>query len=178
VTTAPSSAPAVGSQGPRHQPGHTAAEIVIPDQDLVKDVLEQMKLSYMVDQDGDLGAQWAGFRTYFVFSGEDKQEVYSVRTYYDRAYPIEDRPRLLDAADDWNRRKLWPKVYTFTHDDGSVRLIGESQMPIGTGVALKHFVATTVNWVCAAIEFDRWLIEQPSLNPGSAEGWMLGGADQ
>ena len=57
-----------------------------------------------------------------------------------------------------------PKVYTHLHEeeDGSatLRLIGEAQMLIGTGVALEHFVSSTVSWVRASIEFDKWLVEQ------------------
>ncbi|MGG8407379.1 YbjN domain-containing protein, partial [Streptomyces sp. 12297] len=70
---------------------------------------------------------------------------------------------LSNSIDDWNRRTLWPKVYTHTHDDGSVRLIGEAQMLIGTGVSLEHFVSSTVSWVRASIEFDKWLVEQLGL---------------
>lgn len=36
-------------------------------------------------------------------------------------------------------------------------------MLIGTGVSLEHFVSSTVSWVRAAIEFDRWLVEQLGL---------------
>ncbi|NEE53168.1 YbjN domain-containing protein, partial [Streptomyces sp. SID8455] len=70
----------------------------------------------------------------------------------------------------WNRRTLWPKVYTHAHEGeegeaGSVRLIGEAQMLIGTGVSLEHFVSSTVSWVRASIEFDKWLIERLGLAP-------------
>ncbi|MGO4431596.1 YbjN domain-containing protein, partial [Streptomyces sp. MCAF7] len=55
------------------------------------------------------------------------------------------------------------KVYSHTNDDGTVRLIGEAQMLIGTGVSLEHFVSSTVSWVRASIEFDKWLVEQLGL---------------
>ncbi len=86
-----------------------------------------------------------------------------MRTFYDRPHEIDAKPQLLESIDDWNRRTLWPKVYSHTHDDGTVRLIGEAQMLIGTGVDLNHFVSSTVSWVRAAIEFDRWLVEQLGL---------------
>ncbi|GAA3299941.1 hypothetical protein GCM10020295_39380 [Streptomyces cinereospinus] len=78
-------------------------------------------------------------------------------------HPIDEKPQLLESIDDWNRRTLWPKLYSHTHDDGTVRLIGEAQMLIGTGVNLEFFVSSTVSWVRAAIEFDRWLVEQLGL---------------
>ncbi len=86
-----------------------------------------------------------------IFRGEGDQQVFSVRTFYDRPHQIDEKPTLLESIDDWNRRTLWPKVYSHAHDDGTVRLIGEAQMLIGTGVALEHFVSSTVSWVRAAI---------------------------
>lgn len=133
--------------------------MVIPDQDLVKQLLEQMELKYVLDEEGDLAAPWEEFRTYFMFRGEEDQQIFAVRTFYDRPYSIEDKPQLHEALDDWNRRTLWPKVYTHTHDDGTVRLIGEAQMLIGLGVGLEHFVSSTVSWVRASIEFEKWILE-------------------
>lgn len=173
----PSSIPNFGGQ-PEPQSSAPAGPVV-PDQDLVKQLLEQMELKYVIDDEGDLAAPWEEFRTYFMFRGEDEQQVFSVRTFYDRPHPVEDRAKLLDLIDDWNRRTLWPKVYTHTHTEEeapegaeavapSVRLIGEAQMLIGTGVSLEHFVSSTVSWVRASIEFDKWLLEQLGLAP--AEG--------
>ncbi|MFD5424843.1 YbjN domain-containing protein [Streptomyces sp. NPDC127084] len=175
----PSSIPNFGGQ-PQPQPG-PAPGPVVPDQDLVKQLLDQMELKYVTDDEGDLAAPWEDFRTYFMFRGEDEQQVFSVRTFYDRPFDIADRAQILDTIDDWNRRTLWPKVYTHTHegdegDEGaeggkpSLRLIGEAQMLIGTGVSLEHFVSSTVSWVRASIEFDKWLVEQLGLEPAAADG--------
>jgi hypothetical protein len=136
---------------------------IMPNQDLVKQLLDRMKLKHVVDKQGDLVAPWKQFRTYFMFRGEKQQRIMSVRTFYDRPHTIDDKPRLLEAIDDWNRRTLWPKVYTHTSDDGTVRLIGEAQMLIGAGVALDHFVSSLFSWVRAGIEFDKWLVEQLGL---------------
>ena len=161
----PSSIPNFGGQPEPKASGPEGP--VVPDQDLVKQLLEQMELKFVVDDEGDLAAPWEDFRTYFMFRGEGEQQVFSVRTFYDRPHAVDQRPVLLDAIDDWNRRTLWPKVYTHLHEeeDGSatLRLIGEAQMLIGTGVALEHFVSSTVSWVRASIEFDKWLVEQLGL---------------
>ncbi|MFI1014318.1 YbjN domain-containing protein [Streptomyces sp. NPDC020965] len=166
MTIDPSSIPNFGGQ-PQPQAAGPAGPVV-PDQDLVKQLLDQMELKYVVDDEGDLAAPWEEFRTYFMFRGEADQQVFSVRTFYDRPLPVEDRPRILDVIDDWNRRTLWPKVYTHLHDEeeeapATIRLIGEAQMLVGTGVNLEHFVSSTVSWVRAAIEFDKWLAEQLGL---------------
>ncbi|MEU2156858.1 YbjN domain-containing protein [Streptomyces sp. NPDC019396] len=170
----PSSIPNFGGQ-PQSQPGPPPGPVV-PDQDLVKQLLDQMELKYVTDDEGDLAAPWEDFRTYFMFRGEDEQQVFSVRTFYDRPHAVEDRAKILDAIDDWNRRTLWPKVYTHTHEDEedggqpTLRLIGEAQMLIGTGVSLEHFVSSTVSWVRASIEFDKWLVELLGLEPAAADG--------
>ncbi|MFE7625434.1 YbjN domain-containing protein [Streptomyces sp. NPDC057509] len=137
----PSSIPNFGGQPEPQAAGPEGP--VVPDQDLVKQLLDQMELKYVVDDEGDLAAPWEEFRTYFMFRGEGEQQVFSVRTFYDRPHDTDQRPVLLDAIDDWNRRTLWPKVYTHTHEPeegseetgASVRLIGEAQMLIGTGVS-------------------------------------------
>jgi hypothetical protein len=157
VSIDPSSIPNFGGQPDPEQTGPEG--VVIPNQDLVKQLLEQMELKYVVDDEGDLAAPWEDFRAYFMFRGEEDQQIFAVRTFYDRPYTVDDKPMLHEAIDDWNRRTLWPKVYTHTNDDGSVRLIGEAQMLIGLGVGLEHFVSSTVSWVRASIEFDKWVIE-------------------
>ncbi|SEO43469.1 Putative sensory transduction regulator [Actinacidiphila rubida] len=167
VSIDPSSIPSFGGQDPE-QTGPTGS-VVIPDQELVKQLLDQMELKYLVDEEGDLAAPWEEFRTYFMFRGEGEQAVFAVRTFYERAYSVDDKPQLHEVIDDWNRRTLWPKVYTHTHDDGSVRLIGEAQTIIGLGVSLEHFVSSTVSWVRASIEFDQWVGETLGLEK-DAEG--------
>jgi hypothetical protein len=42
-------------------------------------------------------------------------------------------------------------------------------MLIGTGVSLEHFVSSTVSWVRASIEFDKWLRERLGLEPADKE---------
>ncbi|MCQ6552363.1 YbjN domain-containing protein [Streptomyces sp. C10-9-1] len=174
MTIDPSSIPNFGGQ-PQPQAAGPAGPVV-PDQDLVKQLLDQMELKYVVDDEGDLAAPWEDFRTYFMFRGEKEQQIFSVRTFYDRPHPVEKRTEILDVIDDWNRRTLWPKVYTHLHEEDeaapTLRLIGEAQMLIGTGVSLEHFVSSTVSWVRASIEFDKWLVERFGLAEGEkpAEG--------
>lgn len=134
--------------------------LVVPDQELIKDLLEQLEVKHFVDEEGDLAAPYETFRTYFMFRGEENQRTLAVRTFYDRVHTLDDKPRLLDVIDDWNRRALWPKVYSHTGDNGVVRLIGESQMLIADGIGKGLFFQTTVTWIRAAVEFDRWLVEQ------------------
>ncbi|NIH84768.1 YbjN domain-containing protein [Amycolatopsis granulosa] len=95
--------------------------------------------------------------------GPDEGHSFAVRTFYDRRHAIEAKPHLLELVDDWNRRSLWPKVYSYTGDDGAVTLIGEAVMLIGAGVTLEHFVTSTAAWIRASVAFDGWLVEQHRL---------------
>ena len=160
----PSSIPSFGA--PQQQPQPTGDEgpppVIVPDQDLVAQLLDQMELKHAVDEEGDLLAPWDGFRVYYMFRGEQK-ELFAVRAFYDRPHPIETKAELLEALDEWNRETLWPKVYTHTHDDGVVRVIGESQMIVGMGVNINYFVAMTANWTQAAVSFDAWLADRLGL---------------
>ncbi|RMI37800.1 YbjN domain-containing protein [Streptomyces triticirhizae] len=136
---------------------------IMPNQDLLKQLLDRMQLKYVVDKQGDLVAPWKQYRTYFMFRGEEKQRVLSMRTFYARPHSLDDKPRLLESVDEWNHTTLWPKVYTHTNDDGTVRLVGDVHMLLGAGVAFDHFVASVVSWVRAGMEFDRWLVERLGL---------------
>ncbi|MFF2009323.1 YbjN domain-containing protein [Streptomyces sp. NPDC058195] len=129
----------------------------VPDQDLVKRILDEMELTYVVDDEGDLTAPWEQFRVYFMFRGEEDQQVFSVRTFYDRPLKVQ-RKQLLESIDEWNRRTLWPKVYTHTANN-TTRLIGEAQTLVSTGVCLEQFTSCVVSWIRAAIEFDEWIVE-------------------
>ncbi|MFC1404931.1 MULTISPECIES: YbjN domain-containing protein [Streptacidiphilus] len=158
----PSSIPSFGVPQPQPSGQDGPPPVVVPDQDLVTQLLDQMELKHAVDEEGDLLAPWEGFRVYYMFRGEQK-ELFAVRAFYDRPHPIEQKAELLEALDEWNRETLWPKVYTHVHDDGVVRVIGESQMIVGMGVNINYFVAMTANWTQAAVGFDQWLVERLGL---------------
>ena len=128
-----------------------------------------MELKYVVDEEGDLAAPWEEFRTYFMFRGEEDQQVFSVRTFYDRPHAIEDKPKLLEAIDDWNRRTLWPKVYSHTHDDGTRPADRRGADADRHRRLLEHFVSSTVSWVRASIEFDKWLSSSSAWRTRRAE---------
>ena len=129
-------------------------------QELVKQLLEQMNVKYVADDEGDLAVPWETFRTYFMFRGETEQRIFSVRSFYDRTYSLDEKPALLELLDDWNRNLLWPKVYSHTSDDGAVRVIAESHLLLGAEVSVDHFTLSLVSWMRADIDFSTWLGEQ------------------
>ncbi|WP_253777111.1 YbjN domain-containing protein [Goodfellowiella coeruleoviolacea] len=156
----PSSNSEIGGQPMPEQP-----EVIIPDQALIRDLLEENEIDYVVDEDGDVCMARKDFRIYYLFQDD---ELYTIRTFYNRPYPIERKAELLMAVDEWNRDTLWPKVYTRTLDDGTVRVVGEAALIISVGVTYDHFVGTTANWVQASMDFDEWLVQRLNMQ-ASAE---------
>lgn len=158
MTIDPGAIPNFGPQEPPQGP----PPIIKPDDNLVGDLFEQLGIKYTTDPEGDIVASWPGFRVYAMFRGEQK-ELFAIRAFYERAYPLEEKQELLDVIDEWNRDTLWPKVYTHTNEDGVLRLIGETQMVVPQGVNIDYFVGTTVNWVQASVGFHGWLAERLGL---------------
>ena len=154
----PSSIPSFGAPQQPAQP-----PIIRPDADLVTQLLTQMELKHQLDPEGDLVAPWDDFRVYFVFRGTPPQDIFAVRSFYNRPYELERKGELLDVIDEWNRDMLWPKLYTHTSEDGVLRLIGESQMIVGPGVNIDYFLGTTANWIQAAVGFHSWLNQRLGL---------------
>ncbi|MBF9068342.1 type III secretion system chaperone family protein [Streptacidiphilus fuscans] len=158
----PSAIPNFGGPNPQPQPQQGPPPVVVPDAELVKQLLNQMELKHGVDGEGDVVAPWEEFQVYFMFRGEQK-ELFAVRAFYNHAHDLGAKPELLEALDEWNRETLWPKVYTATQDDGVLRVVGEAQMIVGMGVNINYFAAMVVNWVQASVTFNQWISERLGL---------------
>jgi hypothetical protein len=162
MTIDPGAIPNFGPQDPQEGAPQGPPPIIKPDDNLVGDLFEQLGIKYTTDPEGDIVASWPGFRVYAMFRGEQK-ELFAIRAFYERAYPLEEKQELLDVIDEWNRDTLWPKIYTHTNEDGVLRLVGETQMVVPQGVNIDYFVGTTVNWVQASVGFHGWLAERLGL---------------
>ncbi|MBD7950187.1 YbjN domain-containing protein [Oerskovia sp. NPDC056781] len=66
--------------------------------------------NYGIDDDGDLGGGWDGNVFYFFVQGS-KQEILQVRGRWHRTLPAEEHVGLVMLANDFNQRKVWPKVF-------------------------------------------------------------------
>ncbi|WP_133305882.1 YbjN domain-containing protein [Microbispora triticiradicis] len=106
-------------------------------------------------REGDLAISTAHLTIFFLFGKEG--DLFTVRTFYDRPYSVDDKPMLLTALNEWNADTMWPKVYTFTQDNGALRLVGDSQLYIGAGVTREHLSTVIAHWVRFSIKFYRWL---------------------
>lgn len=117
----------------------------------VKLALEAEGWSYQVDSDGDIGGGWEFGTFWFLFYGKD-DEILQVRGTWDGRL---DPARLAEVerfAAEWNREKLFPKVYPRVADDGTVRVLTEHSLDYEFGVTdeqLRQHVLCGVNTGCA-----------------------------
>ncbi|GMA26422.1 hypothetical protein GCM10025864_41810 [Luteimicrobium album] len=84
--------------------------------DRVGTFLTRRGYRFRVDEDGDITGTWEGHRFWFMLLGPE-QHVLQVRGRWDRTVPPEARLALLQAMNDWNRERIWPKVYTREEGD-------------------------------------------------------------
>lgn len=77
-------------------------------------------LGYAVrrDEDGDLTGTWDGDRFWFMLLGRE-DEILQVRGRWRRTLDPGRRRAALLAVNDWNRERIWPKVYLRDEEDGT-----------------------------------------------------------
>ncbi len=132
--------------------------VVQPDRDLIEEILDELDIAHTTDAEGDLAISTAHLTTFFLFGKEG--DLFTVRTFYDRPHSVDDKPMLLRALNEWNADTMWPKVYTFTQDNGDIRLVGDSQIYIGAGVTREHLTTMVAHWVRFSIKFYSWLTDR------------------
>lgn len=86
----------------------------------------------VTDDDGDLTGLWRGCRFWFLLLGE-REEILQVRGRWNMALPVESRLGTLRALNDWNRDRIWPKVYLRDEEPGLV-LYAEVSFDLEHGV--------------------------------------------
>lgn len=89
--------------------------------------------SYFVDSDGDLGGLWRGRLFYFFLFGEES-EILQIRGQWHREVAIERLEEVLDACNEWNADRIWPKAYVRVRDNGMVHVIAEVATDLEHGV--------------------------------------------
>ena len=87
---------------------------------------------FLVDDDGDLTGTWDGSRFWFLLLGE-RGEIVQVRGRWHRTLPVTRRSAMLLAVNDWNRERIWPKVY-LREEDGELALYSEVSVDLENGV--------------------------------------------
>lgn len=93
--------------------------------DRVKQVLDSMQLKYQIDDDGDIIAGFEQGFFYFFIRG-NSQEILHVRGTWYGVLPKERHAGLTGICEQWNRDKIWPKVYpTVRSTEGDYTLVAE-----------------------------------------------------
>jgi hypothetical protein len=124
----------LGRATARRRPGHdTPPQRTAPlSRTRVQAYLVSRGYAVGMDDDGDLTGTWDGNRFWFILTGED-DEVLQVRGRWHRTLPTARRTATLLAVNDWNRERIWPKVYLREEDD-RVALYTEVSVDLEHGV--------------------------------------------
>lgn len=133
--------------------------LVLPSVALVQQVLDEFGLKHQIDGDGDLVVRWEKCSVYFFFYGEHS-EVVQARLYMNRRFSVEMRGSLALVLDEWNRTKLFPKVYTVLPDDGMVGVCAEQCYDFEAGVTRAQLKYALGTWVETLLRFTEWVDEQ------------------
>jgi hypothetical protein len=136
-----------------------AGTLVVPNTALLRQVLDEYGLKNAIDADGDLTVRWDNCSIFFFHYGEQR-EVLQARLYLNRRFPVEMRPTLALALDDWNRTKLFPKAYTVLPDDGMVGICAEQCFDFERGATREQIQHTVGVWIDTLLRFAEWVDEQ------------------
>lgn len=116
----------------KHDPA-TATESPAPlTRGRIAGYLDSRSYRYVVDDDGDLTGTWDGSRFWFLLLGDD-EEILQVRGRWHRSLPLDRRSAATLAVNDWNRERIWPKVYV-REEDGLLALYSEVSADLERGV--------------------------------------------
>lgn len=122
--------------------------------DRIKHALEQAGWSYNVDSDGDIGGGWEYGSFYFFVNG-DNDELLCVRGFWRGELGEGDYMQALEAVNEWNRDKLWPKMYVARDDAGNVRVNAELNVDYEHGLTdeqLSQHLLCVVNTSMSGFE--------------------------
>lgn len=117
---------------------------------------------FRIDDDGDVTGTWDGNRFWFLLLGEH-DEILQVRGRWAGALPPTARLAVLQAANDWNRERIWPKVYTREESTG-LALYAEVSVDFEHG-ATEEQLAQTVS--CGLVTASQFFSTVASLAPPS-----------
>ncbi|GAA2221824.1 hypothetical protein GCM10010413_12630 [Promicromonospora sukumoe] len=128
----------------------------------VGDDLSRRGYRFRIDDDGDVTGTWDGNRFWFLLLGEH-DEILQVRGRWAGALPAAARLAVLQAANDWNRERIWPKVYT-REEGAGLALYAEVSVDFEHG-ATEEQLAQTVS--CGLVTASQFFSTVASLAPPS-----------
>ena len=133
--------------------------MVVPTTPMLQQLLDEYGLAHAIDEDGDLTVTFDNCHLFFFQYGDD-DEVLQARMYLTRRFPVEMRPTLALALDDWNRTRLFPKAYTVLPDDGKVMICAEHAYDFAAGATRDQIHHTVGVWIQTLLGFVEWIDKQ------------------
>ncbi|MFV0427945.1 MAG: YbjN domain-containing protein [Arachnia sp.] len=100
--------------------------------DRIKQILEQLEVTYSVDSDADIGAGWEEGSFFFLVEGQS-EELLCVRGQWRGRLTAGEYPEAVMACNEWNQQTRWPKTYA-RESEGSVFLNAELNVDLEGGV--------------------------------------------
>ena len=131
----------------------------------VGDDLSRRGYRFRIDDDGDVTGTWDGNRFWFLLLGEH-DEILQVRGRWAGTLPAGARLAVLQAANDWNRERISPKVYT-REESAGLALYAEVSVVFEHG-ATEDQLAQTVS--CGLVTASQFFSTVASLAPPSDTG--------
>lgn len=137
----------------------------------VGDDLSRRGYRFRIDDDGDVTGTWDGNRFWFLLLGEH-DEILQVRGRWAGNLPTGARLAVLQAANDWNRERIWPKVYTREESSG-LALYAEVSVDFEHGATEEQLAQTVSCGLVTASQFFSTvasLAPPPDAEPGTSPG--------
>lgn len=127
----------------------------------VADDLARRGYRFRVDDDGDVTGTWDGNRFWFLLLG-GSGEILQVRGRWAGSIPARARLAVLQAVNDWNRERVWPKVYA-REEDAGLALYSEVSVDFEHGATDEQLAATVS---CGLVTATQFFATVGALSPG------------
>ena len=141
----------------RRRPAKNPATIIVPQlleplsAERIADELTRRSYRFSVDDDGDLTGTWDGHRFWFLLLGE-REEILQVRGRWNGTVPNTLRSSVLQAVNDWNRERLWPKAYVIPEGD-ELAIYGEVSLDFEQGATDDQLAAAIACGLVTGTQF-------------------------
>ncbi|MGL5406924.1 MAG: YbjN domain-containing protein [Propionibacteriaceae bacterium] len=132
--------------------GYVGSTLPAFTKDRVRNFLEQEKISYRVDEDGDISASWESAIILFLVSGKENK-ILQVRGLWRPDLAIDDMQKALTVCNKWNADKFFPKTYVFQTKTGVVQVVAETTMDCSDGITDEQLISCLNGGIAFAIQF-------------------------
>lgn len=141
--------------------------------EMIREHLTRNELKFFVDQDGDFRVDFAAFAegapsiTIWLTIEGEHGDIFVVRVIGQQAIPKTLWPQAINACNQWNMEKRYPKAFLFIPSDtaelfGQVHL--EGQFPLAAGIAQPQLDEIISTLIATGFSFWQWVFETGALS--------------